>query len=156
MKEENRRNVYWAGRQWCVTEYGLETIRPGRYLVEAERLGDLSHGKVPKAERLRHVAEKTWVDVEDLIAAFSVAVLVHAGKFDPLPAEAMVNALADLRMKRWRSEEHARLDGPNQSMKAYDLNELHKKSAKVDGRLLKRISDGPPFQFVPDPAPGAK
>lgn len=95
------RKVFWQGRQWCVTDYGIETIKRDRYYIEAERLGDLTDGRDrdvrPGAERMRHTGGKTWVDIEDLAAAFAVALQVHAGKFPALPDGAFHNTLADLR-----------------------------------------------------------
>ncbi len=64
------RKVFWQGRQWCVTDYGIETIKRDRYYIEAERLGDLTDGRDrdvrPGAERMRHTGGKTWVDIEGL------------------------------------------------------------------------------------------
>lgn len=98
------RKVFWQGRQWCVTDYGIETVERDRYYIEAERLGDLTDGRDrdvrPGAERLRHTGGKTWVDIEDLGAAFAVALQVHAGKFPALPDGAFHNTLADLRWSK--------------------------------------------------------
>lgn len=105
---ETDRKVYWAGKQWCVTDYGLETIVPDRYFAEAARLGDLTEGQGrderPGAERLRHIGTKTWVDIEDLAAAFAVALQVHEGRFPALPKGAFHNTLADLRYKKTATE----------------------------------------------------
>lgn len=108
------RKVFWQGRQWCVTDHGIETIKRDRYDIEAERLGDLTEGRDrdqrPGAERLRHAATKTWVDLEDLAAAFAVALQVHAGKFTPLPNGAFHNTLADLRWSKARSGVYQELE----------------------------------------------
>jgi len=146
------RQIYWAGRQWCVSDFGLETIKPHHYAVPAENLGDLSHGIVPSAERLRHVAQKTWVDVEDLIAAFSVAVLVHTGKFEPLPPEALINALTNIRASRWRTQAYDQIKserglsgGPVSHTQSQQI------SAAVEPLFVDRLEAGPAFKFIPDP-----
>jgi hypothetical protein len=56
--EELSRPIYWQGRQWAVTGYGVER-RDGRYAIDATRLWeqDESYGWV------RHMAGKKWVDL---------------------------------------------------------------------------------------------
>lgn len=119
--EATPRKIYWQGKQWCVTDYGIETVEQDRYYIEAERLGDLTEGRDrdqhPGAERLRHTGGKTWVDIEELAAAFAVALQVHAGKFPPLPDGAFHNTLADLRWSRVSQSVYRELDkGPHSSV----------------------------------------
>lgn len=98
------RKVFWQGRQWCVTDFGIETKERDRYYIEAERLGDLTEGPDsdtrPTAERMLHTGTKTWVDIEDFAAAFAVSLQIHTGRFTELPQGAFHNALADLRWGR--------------------------------------------------------
>jgi hypothetical protein len=61
-------HTYWSGSQWEVTRDGLEAMDTG-YLIDGERLGEL--------DWLRHMSGKSWVDIEDFIAAFAVALVVH-------------------------------------------------------------------------------
>jgi hypothetical protein len=60
--------IYWQGRQWAVTEYGVEA-RDGTYPIEKERLWkeEKVHGWV------RHMAEKGWVDLPDFAEALRIA-----------------------------------------------------------------------------------
>ena len=110
------RKIYWQGSQWCVTDSGLETVKLNRYDIVAERLGDLTQGthaeQFPSAERMRHVGKKTWVDIEDLAAAFAVALQVHEGRYEPLPKGAFHNALAGLRRSKIGSEVYNELREP--------------------------------------------
>ncbi len=67
----------WQGRQWAVTEYGIEA-RDGTYHFEAERLSEtrLYQGnELP--EWPLHLAEKTWVDIHDFCTAFMVALAYY-------------------------------------------------------------------------------
>ncbi len=62
--------------QWAVTDYGLE-CREWNYNWEKERL-DQRHWEQPHLYFLpTHVAAKTWVDVEDLLLAFRLALAAH-------------------------------------------------------------------------------
>lgn len=71
--------VWFKGRQWSVTEYGLESERPG-YAIPKERLLEF----LPDHSWLIQVVPKVWVDQDDFIAVFALALTMH-GK--PLPAE---------------------------------------------------------------------
>ena len=60
--------VYWRGRQWAVTSYGVE-CRERDYWIEKKRLweDEESFGWV------RHMAEKNWVDIADFAEALRIA-----------------------------------------------------------------------------------
>jgi hypothetical protein len=61
-------NVYWQGRQWAVTDYGVER-RDGHYVIERNRLWDneKDYGWV------RHLAAKPKTDLEDFAEALRIA-----------------------------------------------------------------------------------
>ncbi|MCR5874393.1 hypothetical protein LRS10_09580 [Phenylobacterium sp. J426] len=151
-KQRLERVVYWSGRQWCVTEDGLDTIS-GAYEIDAELLGHLTEWSgPPMAERLRHVCEKSWVDVEDFAAAFAVALQIHAGKFAPLPEGAFLEALEGARRGRWADDEFDRVRR-ERSWKTVDMQRSQEISREVDSRLRQRdAAGGLPFSQVPDPA----
>jgi hypothetical protein len=75
--------ILWRGRQWSVTEDGLEAL-DGCYFIAKNRLAE----KMPSNPRLpdwpTHVCLKTWVDAADFITAFLVALVIHghARKFN--------------------------------------------------------------------------
>lgn len=77
--------VLWHGRQWAVTEYGME-CRDGTYVIEASRLRE----QEPEYSWQRHMAEKNWVDQADFARAFAVACLVHRGEAIPTDIEAAI------------------------------------------------------------------
>jgi hypothetical protein len=60
--------VYWKGRQWAVTSYGIEA-RDGKYVIEGRRVWENNdgHGWV------EHMEEKTWVDLPDFVEALRLA-----------------------------------------------------------------------------------
>ncbi len=71
--------IWWIGRQWAVTSYGLEK-RDGKYFVEKSRL----------VENLREgwswigqIGCKSWADIEDVATAFYVAVAMHGFSLTP-------------------------------------------------------------------------
>jgi hypothetical protein len=101
--------VYWRGRQWAVTGYGLETIgEPYHYFIEAARLGSRGHGGPDHFSVLRHLLEKGWCDREDLAEAYRQAIRFHKQHFRDLPThwEAMIQK--SLRKVALLDEFHAR------------------------------------------------
>lgn len=60
--------VYWTGRQWAVTSFGIEA-RDGKYIIAKDRLweDEESYGWV------RHMADKNWADVPDFVEALRLA-----------------------------------------------------------------------------------
>ena len=60
--------VYWRGRQWAVTAYGIE-CRERQYWIEHRRIweDEERHGWV------RHLAIKNWVDLADFAEALRIA-----------------------------------------------------------------------------------
>jgi hypothetical protein len=60
--------IFWKGRQWAVTSYGLE-CRNGKYPISKDRLweNETDHGWV------RHMSDKDWVDLPDFAEALRVA-----------------------------------------------------------------------------------
>ena len=65
--------IWWAGRQWAVTGYGIERIDGHRYEIQASRLGKTrKHPEGPFCDWHVHLACK-GVDIEDFIAAYRLA-----------------------------------------------------------------------------------
>ena len=86
--------VHWEGKQWRVTDHGLESL-PVHYVINAERLGETNqYDDENFADWPFHVAEKTWLDYQDFLRAFFIALDVHAGKYDPLSNTALGEGLA--------------------------------------------------------------
>lgn len=73
-------NILWRGRQWAVTEFGLEAL-DGSYPIAAGRLHESHSGSTWVAQ----VGSKTWVDRADFATAFMVAIVLHdkARHIDP-------------------------------------------------------------------------
>jgi hypothetical protein len=54
--------IWWRGRQWAVTDYGIECL-DGTYVIEANRLhhpGSPTNHNWPE-----QLCDKDWVDVDD-------------------------------------------------------------------------------------------
>ena len=60
--------IYWQGRQWAVTAYGVE-CRDGTYAIEDFHL--LNDESLD--EWIRHMAPKWWVDFADFVEAVRLA-----------------------------------------------------------------------------------
>jgi hypothetical protein len=69
--------VFWQGRQWAVTKYGVEA-RDGTYSIAADRIAEGLY-TAPYAWP-EHMAEKGWVDVADFNTAWLVAIALHGAK----------------------------------------------------------------------------
>jgi hypothetical protein len=72
VRGEDLAPILWRGRQWAVTEYGIECL-DGTYAIEAGRISeDLTRHGWPQ-----HMGEKTWIDIEDFITAWLVGLPLH-------------------------------------------------------------------------------
>jgi hypothetical protein len=78
-------NILWRGRQWAVTEYGVECL-DGSYYFDAKRLGE----DLPGHSWCEHMAEKEWVDIEDFCTAWLVAIALHGSRIDPAQIRAAI------------------------------------------------------------------
>lgn len=65
---ERLSRVYWRGRQWAATKYGVE-CRDGCYAIERTRLWEEDN----EHSWIMHMAGKDWVDLEDFAEALRVA-----------------------------------------------------------------------------------
>jgi hypothetical protein len=83
---EDLSEVWWRGRQWAVTEYGLER-RNGTYALEAKRLcGDHKNNY----SSILHMGEKNWVDVDDFTTAFFIACAMHGKRLTAAEREMLL------------------------------------------------------------------
>lgn len=57
------------GSQWAITEDGIECLEHG-YVIERSRIGD------GEPKWMKHMSEKTWVDMREFELAFDVATLL--------------------------------------------------------------------------------
>ncbi len=67
--------IWWQGRQWAVTEYGIER-RDGTYFLEGGRLAEI-RPETQLADFPLHMCEKEWVDFPDFYTAWLVALVLH-------------------------------------------------------------------------------
>lgn len=64
--------VWWRGRQWAVTEFGLERL-DGTYTIEASRLAE----HIDVHPWPLHISIKGWADSDDFVTAWLVALALH-------------------------------------------------------------------------------
>jgi hypothetical protein len=87
------RDIFWVGRQWAVTGYGMQAIDQrlkGKYDLEISRLWDNGLPESLQADG--------WLNIEDFRKGLSVARKRHpepAGKIPP-PPEQTVSSLKDV------------------------------------------------------------
>jgi hypothetical protein len=83
--------VWWRGKQWAVTEYGIERL-DGGYTIEAADLpGD------PNFPWPMHMSGKRWVeDIDEFTTAWMVAVVLH-GKAAGIDAKILLPLFGRLR-----------------------------------------------------------
>jgi hypothetical protein len=71
--------VLFENHQWRVTAFGMESIEPApTYELSAERFLESNRGEL--YDWPVHMAEKSWIDIEAFIEAFTMALSLHAGK----------------------------------------------------------------------------
>lgn len=89
VRGEELSNILWRGRQWAVTTHGIEAL-DGTYSFEAHRLAEDLHvrgyGGWPS-----HMSEKDWVDIDDFITAWLIALTLH-GEKGPYVRQAVANS----------------------------------------------------------------
>src|SRR4051812_38096408 len=78
--------IWWQGRQWAVTEFGLEA-RDGTYTIKADRLAENIEHAWPV-----HVCAKNWVDRDDFRTAWLVALVMHGTFVSPVQVMAAIQA----------------------------------------------------------------
>lgn len=74
--------IWWQGRQWAVTEHGVEK-RDGTYHFEAARLNETRPGNPHILDWPAHMVEKEWLDFDDFLTAFLIALTLHATRLPP-------------------------------------------------------------------------
>jgi hypothetical protein len=68
--------IYWQGRQWAVTSYGIE-CRDGTYTIAANRLTEELLQEHPWTWVGQLGDKPEWVDLEDFTTAYFVACTIH-------------------------------------------------------------------------------
>jgi hypothetical protein len=72
---ETLKQIWWQGKQWAVTEYGIE-CRDGTYAIKAQELTyDLLNGT--KHGWVEQMLSKGWCDMDDFRTAYFVALSMH-------------------------------------------------------------------------------
>ena len=64
--------ILWRGRQWAVTDYGIECL-DGTYYIEKIRIAE----NADTYGWPLHVSQKSWVDSDDFCTAWLVAIALH-------------------------------------------------------------------------------
>lgn len=77
--------VYWQGRQWAVTSYGIESIgTPNRVRISRRHLGHVAHDMSSYAI-VPDVLAHQWLDVSDFWEAWEQSCLWHNECFSEVP-----------------------------------------------------------------------
>lgn len=97
--------VWWQGRQWAVTSYGIER-RDGLYVIEADRLAQDPIPGVPFWPE--QLAGKTDTDLPDFLTAYLVAVALHGVSVAP---DGLKRAIENAMRKRKREVDYERRRG---------------------------------------------
>ena len=79
---EEPAEIWWRGKQWAVTEAGIEAL-DGTYYIGGERLLE----EIDTWPWPRQMSEKNWVDSDEFATAYMVALVLHGyskASSDPL------------------------------------------------------------------------
>ncbi len=100
-------SVLWLGKQWRVTDEGLETTATkGEHVLRIAKT-ELARGSSDVyASWPVHMAQKAWVDLDDFVKAFLAACLIHGIRIESVfPMVDTARQLhADLGLKRSRKQ----------------------------------------------------
>ena len=107
VRAEPLSEVWWQGRQWAVTAYGIER-RDGAYVIEARRLAKDLRSSRPYSWIVHLGDTKDWVDLEDFATAFFVACAVHRvrlrkGRCRPVAPVILLSARKPTARRKMRS-----------------------------------------------------
>jgi hypothetical protein len=80
VRGEQPSQIWWRGAQWAVTTSGIERL-DGTYSIKADRLLE----DEPDYSWPEHMAGKGWIDVDEFVTAWLVALAMHGydGKLTP-------------------------------------------------------------------------
>jgi hypothetical protein len=92
-EEEFMDEDWWHGRQWAVTSLGLECMER-TYTIAAERLDEGCERSPPVPWPKRMVDEAEWVDLEDFVTVWLVALALHGIR---VPADQLREIIAAYR-----------------------------------------------------------
>lgn len=81
VRGEPLHQIYWRGRQWAVTSYGIERLN-GAYAIAA---ADLKQLWWPG-----QIIRKTWVDQTDFLTAWLVALPLHSVRISAAAVHAAI------------------------------------------------------------------
>lgn len=95
MRGEPLHAIWWRGKQWAVTAYGIERL-DGTYPIEADRILEKPAYPWPV-----HMAEKIWVDADEFTTAWIVAIVLH-GHGDKADAKRIRKGFAQLSPRKDR------------------------------------------------------
>jgi hypothetical protein len=91
LRSEELDEVWWQGRQWAVTRFGLE-CRDGTYTIAANRLYECYYSNGEISWSWPHqIAGKGWEDIHGFCTAYAVALALH-----PRPPKAKAFKRADV------------------------------------------------------------
>jgi hypothetical protein len=86
LRSEPLTRILWRGRQWAVTEYGIECL-DGTYAIAAKRLTE----NIDQWPWTMQVTHKGWVDSDDFVTAWLVALSLHGKR----PSKAKVRSAVE-------------------------------------------------------------
>ena len=116
--------VYWKGRQWAATKFGVQ-CRDGSYSIPRKRLweDEDTHGWV------LHMAEKEWVDLEDFAEALRVARILELCRTGKRPRDShRYDGLA------WPADR-----GPSPAEEWAVLTRTSPRARQIENRRRKRL-----------------
>lgn len=75
VRGEKLHKIIWKGKQWAVTEYGIERL-DGTYAISKKEVNEVAISKSNTCWPV-HITNKVWVDADDFTTAWLVSIAVH-------------------------------------------------------------------------------
>ena len=138
VRGETLGEIWWQGRQWAVTAYGLER-RDGTYFIAKE---DLLHDALAYSP-IEHIGKKIWADVDDLATAYLVAVALHGSRLiEPMRA-VIVKGYRNATVSHEKGRLHDEMFPPQGKFEVINATELGRRCRVVDEEYQRRKDDAP-------------
>jgi hypothetical protein len=125
--------VWWQGRQWAVTAYGLE-CRDGTYVLDTKQLVD----NAAVHSCIEHVGEKTWCDVDDFATAYYVAVAMHGLRLTKAMRAVAAKGHSRAVVSHEKGKLYRELFPETRRFELVNLSELRRRSGAVDEEYYRR------------------
>jgi hypothetical protein len=136
VRGEDLSEIWWQGRQWAVTAYGLER-RDGTYFIDRKRLlqDATTYGWV------KHIGTKNWADVDDFATAYLVAIAMHGCRLTKAMQARVLEGYRSAVVSHEKERLHGEMFPPTDKLELIFHGELSRRCRAVDAEYRRRKNE---------------